>query len=75
MGQILDRGSGSFEGVPNTACPADNRKVNLMPKFLKQHGIDLDHNRFLMLQAEIESILLIKPKALAETDCGLLEYL
>ncbi|EDS26216.1 structural maintenance of chromosomes smc4 [Culex quinquefasciatus] len=35
----------------------------------------LEHNRFLILQGEIETILITKPKALAETDCGLLEYL
>jgi structural maintenance of chromosome 4 len=42
---------------------------------LKGKGIDLDHNRFLILQGEVESIALMKPKAANEHDEGLLEYL
>lgn len=42
---------------------------------LKSKGIDLDHNRFLILQGEVESIALMKPKAQTEHDDGLLEYL
>ncbi|KAG6864805.1 hypothetical protein C0991_007028 [Blastosporella zonata] len=42
---------------------------------LKGRGIDLDHNRFLILQGEVESIAQMKPKALTEHDEGLLEYL
>ncbi|KAI0334017.1 RecF/RecN/SMC protein [Cubamyces sp. BRFM 1775] len=42
---------------------------------LKGRGIDLDHNRFLILQASIESIAQMKPKAANENDEGLLEYL
>ncbi|KAF5389563.1 hypothetical protein D9757_004121 [Collybiopsis confluens] len=41
---------------------------------LKGRGIDLDHNRFLILQGEVESIALMKPKG-TEHDSGLLEYL
>lgn len=44
-------------------------------KLLKGKGIDLDHNRFLILQGEVESIALMKPKAQTEHEDGLLEYL
>ncbi|ETW86671.1 hypothetical protein HETIRDRAFT_58645 [Heterobasidion irregulare TC 32-1] len=42
---------------------------------LKSRGIDLDHNRFLILQGEVESIAQMKPKAPSEHEDGLLEYL
>ncbi|KAI9480807.1 MAG: hypothetical protein EXX96DRAFT_564197 [Benjaminiella poitrasii] len=42
---------------------------------LKARGIDLDHKRFLILQGEVESIALMKPKAKDGNDDGLLEYL
>ncbi|KAF8514546.1 RecF/RecN/SMC protein [Hysterangium stoloniferum] len=42
---------------------------------LKGKGIDLDHNRFLILQGEVESIAQMKPKATSDHDDGLLEYL
>ncbi|ORX60365.1 RecF/RecN/SMC protein [Hesseltinella vesiculosa] len=42
---------------------------------LRQRGIDLDHKRFLILQGEVESIALMKPKAKDDNDDGLLEYL
>lgn len=42
---------------------------------LRKHGIDLDHNRFLILQGEVEQISLMKPKAQTEHDTGMLEYL
>ncbi|CAO3677653.1 unnamed protein product [Umbelopsis ramanniana] len=42
---------------------------------LKERGIDLDHKRFLILQGEVESIALMKPKAKDDHDEGLLEYL
>ena len=44
-------------------------------KLLKEKGIDLDHNRFLILQGEVEQISLMKPKALNQNEIGLLEYL
>ncbi|VDP01170.1 unnamed protein product [Soboliphyme baturini] len=43
--------------------------------WLRRNGIDLDHNRFLILQGEVEEIALMKPKALTEGDEGMLEYL
>ena len=42
---------------------------------LKKIGIDLDHERFLILQGEVESIALMKPKGTTESQEGLLEYL
>ncbi|KAJ1435269.1 RecF/RecN/SMC [Ochromonadaceae sp. CCMP2298] len=42
---------------------------------LRQHGIDLDNNRFLILQGEVEQIAMMKPKALTPHEEGLLEYL
>jgi structural maintenance of chromosome 4 len=42
---------------------------------LKGRGIDLDNNRFLILQGEVEQISMMKPKAAAAGEEGLLEYL
>ncbi|GLV32117.1 gluon [Carabus blaptoides fortunei] len=42
---------------------------------LRKHGVDLDHNRFLILQGEVEQISLMKPKAPSEHETGMLEYL
>ncbi|KAJ9459953.1 Structural maintenance of chromosomes protein 4 [Diplonema papillatum] len=42
---------------------------------LKEKGVDLDHNRFLILQGEVEQIALMKPKAQTENEDGLLEYI
>ncbi|KAI9330264.1 RecF/RecN/SMC [Zopfochytrium polystomum] len=42
---------------------------------LKMKDVDLDHKRFLILQGEVESIALMKPKAGNEHEDGLLEYL
>uniref|UniRef100_A0A914Q671 Uncharacterized protein n=1 Tax=Panagrolaimus davidi TaxID=227884 RepID=A0A914Q671_9BILA len=42
---------------------------------LREHGIDMDHNRFLILQGEVESISTMKPKGEKENEKGLLEYL
>ena len=42
---------------------------------MRECGVDLDHNRFLILQGEVESISLLKPKAANEHEEGLLEYL
>lgn len=41
---------------------------------LQAKGIDLVHNRFLILQGEVEQIALMPPKGSAKTD-GMLEYL
>jgi len=42
---------------------------------LKGKGIDLDNNRFLILQGEVELISQMKPKAPSPHEEGLLEYL
>lgn len=42
---------------------------------LKSKGIDLDNNRFMILQHEVEQISLMKPKTGNPEEPGLLEYL
>ncbi|CAM9808190.1 unnamed protein product, partial [Phaeothamnion confervicola] len=42
---------------------------------LRERGIDLDNNRFLILQGEVEQIAMMKPRAATEHETGLLEYL
>ncbi|BGP29067.1 Structural maintenance of chromosomes protein 4 [Rhodotorula toruloides] len=52
---------------------------NATPGEVKQlllgKGIDLTHNRFLILQGEVESIAQMKPKGANDHEEGLLEYL
>ncbi|KAJ3508271.1 hypothetical protein NLJ89_g5846 [Agrocybe chaxingu] len=52
-----------------------NSSYSEVQTLLKGRGIDLDHNRFLILQGEVESIAQMKPKAPSEHEDGLLEYL
>uniref|UniRef100_A0A0N5BAQ5 Structural maintenance of chromosomes protein n=1 Tax=Strongyloides papillosus TaxID=174720 RepID=A0A0N5BAQ5_STREA len=52
----------------------DNKKISReeLKTTLKCHGLGLDHDRFLILQGEVESISLLKPKAENENeDCML----
>lgn len=42
---------------------------------LKSKDVDLNNNRFLILQGEVEQISMMKPKGAAPGDEGLLEYL
>lgn len=49
------------------------RNTNIQD-FLSNEGLDLENNRFLILQGEIESISMMKPKAQNE-KAGFLEYL
>jgi structural maintenance of chromosome 4 len=44
-------------------------------KWLNTKGIDLDNNRFLILQGEVEQIAMMKPKSSPQHGDGLLEYL
>ncbi|KAK9798137.1 hypothetical protein WJX73_006477 [Symbiochloris irregularis] len=44
-------------------------------EMLKGKGIDLDNNRFLILQGEVEQISMMKPKAQTPHDSSLLGYL
>ncbi|CAH1709813.1 unnamed protein product [Chironomus riparius] len=89
--QIVDKEDGTFEFVPNseivvarTAFKTNNsfytingkeKKFKEVAKLLETHGIDLLHNRFLILQGEVESIAMMKAKAQAPNETGLLEYL
>ena len=54
----------------------DGRKKQMrdIKQRLRSEGIDLDHNRFLILQGEVEQIALMKPKGKDENDEGMLEY-
>ncbi|KZT73247.1 hypothetical protein DAEQUDRAFT_703578 [Daedalea quercina L-15889] len=70
--------------VARTAYKSNSSKYTINGKqsnykevqtLLKGRGIDLDHNRFLILQGEVESIAQMKPKAPSEHEDGLLEYL
>ncbi|KAG9399497.1 Structural maintenance of chromosomes protein 4 [Aphanomyces cochlioides] len=55
----------------------DGRTSNFteVTQLLRQRGIDLDNNRFLILQGEVEQIAMMKSKADNPHDEGLLEYL
>jgi len=44
-------------------------------KLLKAKDVDLNNNRFLILQGEVEQISMMKPKGVNPGDEGLLEYL
>ncbi|KAK0501017.1 RecF/RecN/SMC N terminal domain-containing protein [Armillaria luteobubalina] len=60
----------------NSVYKINGRTSNFkeVQSLLKGRGIDLDHNRFLILQGEVESIAQMKPKG-TEHEEGLLEYL
>ena len=89
--QVLDHPSGAKEIVPDynlvvsrkafknnsSKYYINDRESNFttVTTMLRDHGIDLDHKRFLILQGEVESIAQMKPKAANEHDDGLLEYL
>eukprot|EP00850_Spirogloea_muscicola_P004528 SM000019S05072 [mRNA] locus=s19:742976:750966:- [translate_table: standard] len=88
---IIDKDEEEFEYIPNslftvtrTAFRNNTSKYFIGQKssnftevttLLKEKGIDLDHNRFLILQGEVEQIALMKPKGVYKQDEGLLEYL
>ncbi|XP_023935989.2 structural maintenance of chromosomes protein 4 [Bicyclus anynana] len=89
--QIIDGEGDKFTVVPNSeivvsrTAHKDNssyytlngKRVQFkeVAKMLRSHGIDLDHNRFLILQGEVEQIAMMKPKGLTEHESGMLEYL
>lgn len=89
--RIVDKPDGSHEVVPGSEFvisrtafkdnssfyTINDRRTNFaeVGKLLKSHDVDLDHNRFLILQGEVESIAMMKPKSMAPNECGLLEYL
>ncbi|CAB4275028.1 unnamed protein product [Prunus armeniaca] len=89
--EIFDLDDGTFEAVPGSdfvitrVAFRDNsskyfindRASNFteVTKKLKGKGVDLDNNRFLILQGEVEQISLMKPKGQGSHDEGFLEYL
>ncbi|VVD06021.1 unnamed protein product [Leptidea sinapis] len=89
--QIIDGEGDTYTVVPNSEIVVsrtafrdstsfytlNGRRVQFkeVARMLRSHGIDLDHNRFLILQGEVEQIAMMKPKAQTEHDTGMLEYL
>jgi len=89
--EIVDTSETEFEVVPGTemvvsrVARTDNSssyKLNGktcqfkdVASYLSSKGIDLDNNRFLILQGEVEMISMMPPKGKNENDEGLLEYL
>ena len=89
--EIIDEGEDGFRVVPDTqfyvtrTAFKDNSshydyngkkcQFKEVAKLLRAKGIDLDHNRFLILQGEVEQIALMKPIAQGENDTGMLEFL
>ncbi|XP_009702200.1 PREDICTED: structural maintenance of chromosomes protein 4 [Cariama cristata] len=89
--KIIDKEGDDYEVIPNSnfyvsrTAYRDNSSVyhingkkttfKDVGMLLRSHGIDLDHNRFLILQGEVEQIALMKPKGQTEHDEGMLEYL
>ncbi|KAJ1525072.1 hypothetical protein ONE63_009916 [Megalurothrips usitatus] len=88
---IIDKPGDEYEEVPGSELviartafrdnssyyTLNNKRVQFkeVAKLLRGHGIDLDHNRFLILQGEVEQIALMKPKGQTEHDTGMLEFL
>ncbi|KAI3665873.1 hypothetical protein L6452_44508 [Arctium lappa] len=89
--EIIDLDDGTYEVVPGSdfviarEAFRDNSskyyingrdsKFTEVTNKLKGKGVDLDNNRFLILQGEVEQISLMKPKAQSPHDEGFLEYL
>ncbi|XP_047247572.1 structural maintenance of chromosomes protein 4 isoform X2 [Girardinichthys multiradiatus] len=89
--KIIDKEGDDYEVIPNskfyvsrTANKDNSSNYHINGKkstfkevgtLLRSHGIDLDHNRFLILQGEVEQIAMMKPKGQTEHDEGMLEYL
>eukprot|EP00897_Mesotaenium_endlicherianum_P001579 jgi/Mesen1/1449/ME000132S00395 len=89
--EIIDVDDENMEVVPNSAFTIaraayrDNTSKYFVngrgssftevTKILKGKGVDLDNNRFLILQGEVEQIAMMKPKAQNANDTELLEYL
>ncbi|XP_020491769.1 structural maintenance of chromosomes protein 4 isoform X1 [Labrus bergylta] len=89
--KIIDKEGDDYEVIPNskfyvsrTANKDNSSAYHINGKkttfkevgaVLRSHGIDLDHNRFLILQGEVEQIAMMKPKGQTEHDEGMLEYL
>ena len=59
----------------NYKLDGKNSSFKEVAKYLDSKGIDLNNNRFLILQGEVEMISMMAPKGKTEDDDGLLEYL
>eukprot|EP00804_Cyclotella_cryptica_P003038 CCRYP_006040-RB/>CCRYP_006040-RB protein AED:0.02 eAED:0.02 QI:226/1/1/1/1/0.66/3/2068/736 len=59
----------------NYLIDGKNATFKKVAEYLGQKGIDLDNNRFLILQGEVEMISMMAPKGKGKDDDGLLEYL
>ncbi|XP_039509913.1 structural maintenance of chromosomes protein 4 [Pimephales promelas] len=89
--KIIDQEGDDYDVIPNssfyvsrTAGKDNSSAYHISGKkatfkdvgvLLRSHGIDLDHNRFLILQGEVEQIAMMKPRGQTEHDEGMLEYL
>ncbi|XP_077422649.1 structural maintenance of chromosomes protein 4 [Vanacampus margaritifer] len=89
--KIIDKEGDDYEVIPNSkfyvsrSANKDNSSAYYINgkkatfkevgTLLRSHGIDLDHNRFLILQGEVEQIAMMKPKGQTEHDEGMLEFL
>jgi structural maintenance of chromosome 4 len=89
--EIVDTGPDQYRVIPNTETvvtriarkdnsstykiDGKNCQFKEVATYLDAKGIDLDNNRFLILQGEVEMISMMPPKGKTEHDEGLLEYL
>jgi len=89
--EIVDTGPETYEIIPgskfklsrevnrksHTTYRIDGKpvKYELVRSLLLEKGVDLTHERYLILQGEVESISRMKPKGETPTEVGLLEYL
>ncbi|XP_015597298.1 structural maintenance of chromosomes protein 4 [Cephus cinctus] len=89
--QIIDKPGSDYDIVPNggfkisrtafkdnsSFYELNGKKVQFkeIAKLLRSHRVDLDYNRFLILQGEVEQIAMMKPKGQSEHDIGMLEFL
>lgn len=63
------------QSVSKYMINGNEKSFKEVSELLSSKGIDLEHNRFLILQGEVEQISLMKAKAQNENETGLLEYL
>ena len=68
--RMASRDNSSTYQLNGQTCP-----FRQIAAYLGSKGIDLDNNRFLILQGEVEMISMMPPKGKTDHDEGLLEYL
>ncbi|XP_048508932.1 structural maintenance of chromosomes protein 4 [Athalia rosae] len=89
--KIIDKPGHDYDVVPNSEIiisrtafkdnssfyQLNGKKVHFkeVSKVLRDCGVDLDYNRFLILQGEVEQIAMMKPKGQTNNDTGMLEFL